>query len=246
MRDWEASLYGERIAKIYDYWFRGVSDTDATVEFLAARAGNGPVLELGIGTGRVALPLVGRGLDVCGIEISTSMIEELKGKPYGDQISVIVGNFSDVEAEGPFALVFVAVNTFINLVTQDEQVRCFRNVAARLREDGVFVVDTWVPEIAASNQSQAMSTRWIEADNVGFRAERRNPTQQTIMAQDIVVTEKGIRLYPNHTRYVWPSEMDLMARLAGLQLRERWGGWEEQPFVGESERQIAVYARATP
>jgi len=244
MREWEASLYGEKIAGVYDHWFKGVSDTDATVECLANLAGGGPVLELGIGTGRIGLPLAARGLEVHGIEISPAMVEELKDKPGNEKVSVTIGDFADVGVEGPFALIFVAANTFTGLATQDDQVRCFANAAARLQDDGVFVVDTWVSEMAASNQSSAMSTRFVRADDVGFRAEKRDPIKQTITTQDIVVSEQGIRLYPNLSRYVWPSELDLMARLAGLTLRSRWGGWAGQPFTGGSARHVAVYARS--
>lgn len=245
MREWEASLYGEKIASVYDHWFKGVSDTDATVDRLAELAAGGRVLELGIGTGRISLPLAARGLEVHGIEISPAMVEGLRAKPDNEKVSVTMGDFADVGVDGPFALIFAAVNTFTGLATQDDQVRCFVNAAARLHRDGMFVVDTWVSEAAASNQSSAVSTRWVRAENVGFRAETRDPVKQTIMTQDIVVSEKGIQLYPNLSRYVWPSELDLMGRIAGLTLRSRWGGWAGQPFTGGSARQVAVYSRST-
>ena len=243
MDDYDASTYGERIAEVYDER-HGYLD-DGGVELLAELARGGRALELGIGTGRVALPLSARGVEVHGIDASPAMIEKLRAKPGGEVINVTVGDFADVAAEGEFSLVYVVFNTFFALLSQDEQVRCFRNVAARLTDGGLFLVEVFVPDLSLYYRGHMFRTFNIQADSLSLQVASLDPVAQTATGQQIFITERGVRLYPVKLRFAWPSELDLMARLAGLRLRERWGGWRREPFTARSEKHVSVYERAT-
>lgn len=247
MDEYEASTYGDRIAAIYDELIEGKFDTEGAVSFLAELAGAGPVLELGIGTGRVALPLAERGLEMHGIDASEAMVERLRAKPGGDRVTITLKDFADVDVEGAFSLVFVVFNTLFALATQDDQVRCFGAVAQRLTPDGVFVLEAFVPDLARFGRyHQRVEAGDLSLDRVRLEVARHDPVNQHIEGQHVVISEKETRLYPVHLRYVWPSELDLMARLAGLRLRERWGSWRRDPFTGSSERHISVYGRSQP
>ena len=243
MTDYDAATYGEQIADIYDARYGGRLDTDATVAFLAELAAGGAVLELGIGTGRVALPLAERGVEIHGIDASEAMVVRLRAKPGGADIPVTIGDFAEVGVEGQFSLVFVVFNTFFALLTQDDQVRCFRNVAAHLAEGGRFVVEAFVPNLARFVRDQNCEVVRADADGVDLDVARHDRVQQRITAQHVVIGGDGIRLYPVRLRYAWPSELDLMARLAGLRLRERWGGWRREPFSASSTQHVSVYER---
>jgi SAM-dependent methyltransferase len=244
MDRYEASTYGDRIAPIYDEMIEGKFDTDGAVSFLAELAGTGPVLELGVGTGRVAIPLAERGLEVHGIDTSEAMVERLRAKPGGDRIAVTVKDFAGVDVEGSFSVVFVVFNTIFALLTQDEQVRCFRGVADHLTPDGVFVIEAFVPDLARFGRyQQRVDAGDLSIDEVRLEVARHDPMNQRIDGQHVVISEEGIRFYPVRLRYAWPSELDLMARLAGLRLRERWGSWRRDPFADSSERHISVYGR---
>ena len=242
MDDYDASTYGERVADIYDeqHGYLEGSETD----LLAELARGGRVLELGVGTGRVALPLAARGLEVHGIDASPAMIERLRAKPGGEAVIVHAGDFADVGADGTFSLVYVVFNTFFALLSQDEQVRCFRNVAERLADGGVFLVEAFVPNPSIYVGGQAVRAVNITTDVVNLHAARHDLATQTVFGQQIIIDERGVRLYPIKLRYAWPSELDLMARLAGLRLRERWGGWRREPFTARSEKHVSVYERA--
>jgi SAM-dependent methyltransferase len=245
MDQYEASTYGDRIAAIYDELIEGKFDTEGAVSFLAELAGTGPVLELGIGTGRVALPLAERGLEVQGIDASEAMVERLRAKPGGDRIAITLKDFVDIDVEGSFSLVFVVFNTIFALLTQDDQVRCFRNVAGHLTPDGVFVIEAFVPDLARFDRyQQRVEAGDLSLDEVRLEVARHDPVNQRIVGQHVVISEKDTRLYPVRLRYAWPSELDLMARLAGLRLRERWGSWRRDPFAESSERHISVYGRS--
>ncbi|MDQ4029538.1 MAG: class I SAM-dependent methyltransferase, partial [Actinomycetota bacterium] len=219
-------------------------DPAPAVEALAALAGAGPALELAIGTGRVALPLAERGVQVHGIDVSEAMVERLRAKPGGDRIPVTIGDFADVAVVGRFSLVFVAFNTFFALASQQDQVRCFRNVAARLAEGGVFALEGFVPDVARFQRHQSVSAPRVELDVVMLDVSRHDPVAQRIDAQHVVINPAGIRLQPVHLRYAWPAELDLMAQLAGMRLRERWGDWERGPFTADSGRHVSVYELA--
>jgi SAM-dependent methyltransferase len=241
---YDVSTYGQRIAGVYDDWPGLPRSTDRAVEFLAAQAGDGPILELGIGTGRLALPLVERGFTVHGIDASPAMVARLRAKPGAERLRVAVGDFADIAIDGRFSLIFVAFNTFFALLSQDDQLRCFAGVAERLTDQGVFLIEAFVPDLGRFTQGQRVGVFEVRTDAVYLETSLHDPITQRIRSQQVVISEDGIRLYPVEVRYAWPSELDLMARLAGLRLRRRFGGWSREPFVASSPAHISVYERA--
>ncbi len=243
MKHYEPGLsFGEDAAAIYDHAGRG--DEVATVAFLEQLARGGPALELAIGTGRIALPLAARGVHVDGIDISPAMVARLRAKPGGDQISVTMGDFADVPVQGTYRLIFVVFNTLFNLLTQDDQVRCFENVAAHLTDDGSFVVEAQVPTfLTRLRDDQYVDAEGIGVDEVRLDVGRYDPVTQILDESHVHLSREGVRLYPIVTRYAWPSEIDLMARIAGLRLRDRWAGWDREPFNSTSSRHVSVYGR---
>ena len=243
MKDYAASTYGERIAEFYDEWYSEL-DSEAVVEFLAELAGPGPVLELGIGTGRVALPLLARGIGVQGIDASQAMVDKLRAKPAGSGIPVTIGDLADVDVAGKFSLVFVAFNTFFCLLTQEDQLRCFANVAARLARGGVFALEAFVPDLSRFDRNQRVAVEKLESDAVRLETSVHDPVGQQVETRHVVITEKQTAFYPLKIRYAWPSELDLMARLAGLRLRDRWAGWRREPFDASSRTHVSVYELA--
>lgn len=243
MDDYEASTYGERVAEVYDEWHSYLGE--GGVELLAELAGGGRALELGVGTGRVAIPLAARGVETHGIDASPAMVARLRAKPGGERVVVTIGDFADVDAPGEFALVYVVFNTFFALLTQDEQARCFRNVAERLSAGGVFLVEVFVPDLSLYDKGQTVRAASVTTDAVNIHAARLDPVAQTVTGQQIVFGAGGVRLYPVKLRFAWPSELDLMARLAGLRLRERRGGWLREPFDARSQKHVSIYERET-
>jgi SAM-dependent methyltransferase len=238
------STYGDRIAEFYDAWFHPPTDTQAAVDFLADLAMSGPALELAIGTGRIALPLAAKGVEVHGIDASEAMVAKLREKPGGTDVPVTMGDFADVGVEGRFRLIFLVFNTLWALLTQEDQVRCVRNVAEHLTDDGVFVVEAFIPDPARFDRDQRFQTRKVETDRVFLDASTHDAEHQRVSAQIVVLEDGGgIRMFPVEIRYVWPSELDLMAQLAGLRLRERWGGWNREPFA-HAVWHVSVYERA--
>lgn len=220
------------------------ADTTATVSFLEQWAGGGPALELAIGTGRVALPLAARGVRVDGVDFSPAMVARLRAKPGGDQLAVTMGNFAEVPVAGAYRLIYLVFNTLFNLLTQDEQVRCFENVAAHLTEDGVFVVEANVPyNLMGARDNQYVDAEAIEVDEVTLDVGRYDPVKQWLVESHITLSPAGVKVSPIITRYAWPAELDLMARFAGLRLRERWSGWSRESFTGESRNHVSVYGR---
>jgi SAM-dependent methyltransferase len=237
-----ASTYGDHLADVYDEWFG--SYEDAAIDTLAELAGAGPALELGVGTGRIALPLAARGVEVRGIDAAPAMVSKLRARPGGDSIAVSMGNFADVDAEGKFSLVFVVYNTFFALPTQEEQVRCFRNVAAHLPAGGAFLIEAFVPDVARFSAGQSVRAFTVTSERVSLQVAQHYPVEQQMMTQYIVFINNQVRLYPVKVRYAWPSELDLMAQLAGLKLRHRWGNWSREEFNSRSEKHISVYERS--
>jgi SAM-dependent methyltransferase len=234
--------FGEDEAKEYLGVLRG--DEEAAVAFLAQLAGEGPALELAIGAGRIALPLARRGVHVEGIDISQAMIDQLRLQEGGKEIPVRIGNFADVDVEGAYRLIYVVWNTLFNLLTQDEQVRCFQNVAAHLTEDGCFVVETLTPAfLYRLQEDQYVQAEAIEVDEVRLDTLRHEAATQMIEESHVTLTSGGIRLNPVVQRYAWPSELDLMAQIAGLRLKGRWGGWNKEPFTSKSSLHVSVYGR---
>jgi SAM-dependent methyltransferase len=243
--EYDASTYGERIAEVYDHWHTVPKNADAVVALLAGLAGRGPALELGIGTGRIALPLAQRGFEVHGIDASPAMVAKLRAKPGGDRIPVAIADFAAVPVEGRFALVFVVFNTFFGLLTQADQLGCFEAVARHLTDDGRFLIEAFVPDLSRFDRGQRVSALSVGADAVGLEASVHDPVAQRVTSQHVVMSKEGVQLYPVQLRYAWPSELDLMARLAGLRLRDRWGGWSREPFSAVSPSHVSVYERTT-
>lgn len=239
MELYREDTYGERIAGVYDDWYADVDD--ATLATLLALAQGGRALELGIGTGRVALPLQQRGIEVHGIDASPAMVSKLRAKPGGENLPVTFGNFADVAVDGYYDLVFVLFNTFFSLLTQEEQIRCFQNVARHLRPAGVFLIEAFAPDLNRFQGRQAVRAAHVGVDVVRLDISQIDPVGQQIMGQQVVLGEGGVRLYPVKLRYVWPAEFDLMARLAGMQLRRRWSSWEKAAFSQASGKHISVY-----
>jgi SAM-dependent methyltransferase len=245
MEGYDETTYGERIADVYDEWYgeSDLLDTDHAVELLAGLAGPGPVLELAVGTGRIALPLSGRGIEVHGIDASEAMVAKLREKPGGDAISVTMGNFADLGVEGSYSLVYLVFNTLFALDSQDEQVRCFENVAAHLAEGGVFVIDAFVPD-PARFRDRRPTVNTVGVDKVQLDLTILDEKEQKSESTHVVITSEGVRLYPVHIRWAYPAELDLMARIAGLRLRDRWQNWKQEPFTAESKHHVSVYERA--
>ena len=234
--------FGEEAAAIYDDAPRG--DEAETVAFLERLAGDGPALELAIGTGRIALPLAARGVRVDGIDIAPAMIARLRDKPGGDDIAITMGDFSEVPVNGVYRLIYVVYNTLFNLLTQDEQVRCFQNVAAHLTDDGVFVVEAFVPTfLTRLRDDQYVDAESIAVDEVWLDVGRHDPVRQRLVESHVSLSAKGVQVFPIVCRYAWPSELDLMARIAGLRLADRWEGWKGEEFASTSKRHVSVYAR---
>ena len=243
MRNFDpAKSFGPRVASQYDDHLRG--DEAETVDFLARQARGGSVLELAIGTGRIGLPLAQRGLRLSGIEISEAMVAQLRRKPGGIEIPVTIGDFAAVPVEGEFSLIFVVYNTIYNLLTQDDQVRCFENVAKHLTGEGVFVIEAGMPtDYVCTRNKQYVDAERVEVDEVTLDVARFDIATQILDESHIRISEQGITLSPIVTRYIWPSEMDLMARIAGLRLHARFGGWLGEPFDSSSQRHVSVYGR---
>ena len=243
MKDYEPILsFGEADAATYDDSSRG--DEDETVAFLERLARGGPALELAIGTGRIALPLAARGIQVDGVDFSSAMVAKLRAKPGGDQIAVTIGDFADVPVSGAYQLIYVVYNTLFNLLTQDDQVRCFENVAAHLADDGLFVVEAFVPTyLMRLRDDQYVDAERIDVGEVRLDVGRHDPVAQILDESHVVLSSAGVRLAPIVARYAWPSELDLMARIAGLRLEHRWSGWEHEPFTAVSRRHVSVYGR---
>ena len=219
-------------------------DEAAAVAFLAQQAHGGPALELAIGTGRIALPLAAQGIRVDGVNIAPAMVVELRAQAGGEALAVTLGDFADVPVEGHYALIYIVWNTFFNLLTQEDQVRCFANVATHLADDGVFVIETYVPAFLYRLQNnQYVEAEAVEVDAVRLDVLRHDPVTQVIEESHVTLGAAGMRFNPVVQRYAWPSELDLMAGMAGMRLRERWGGWNREPFTGESTLHVSVYGR---
>ena len=234
--------FGEDVAETYRDVQRG--DEIAAVAFLEQLAGRGPALELAIGTGRIALPLAARGIRVDGIDISPAMVAQLRAKPGGEEIAVTVGDFADVPVPGTYRLIFVVWNTLFNLLTQEDQVRCFENVTGHLADDGSFVVEALVPAfLYRLRNDQHVDAEAILVDEVRFDVLRHDMATQMIEESHVSLSPAGVRLNPVVQRYAWPSELDLMARIAGLHLKHRWGGWKREPFNSTSSIHVSVYGR---
>jgi SAM-dependent methyltransferase len=242
--DYGPATYGDRIAGIYDQWVDEVgigAGTDDAVAFIAELARKGPALELGIGTGRIAIPLVERGVEVHGVDASEEMVAKLREKTGGSGIPVTMGDFAGVPVEGDYPLIYIPFNTFFGLLTQEDQVRCFRSAAAHLTPDGAFLLEAFVPDLSRFDRGQRVDSTHLDSDRVEINVARHQPASQTVVSAHVMFTESGTRIYPVRLRYAWPTELDLMAQLAGMRLRERWGGWNREPFTDASVKHVSIY-----
>jgi SAM-dependent methyltransferase len=251
---YDASTYGERWADVYDDWYDDPAEVADTVAFVADLAGPpgraGALLELGVGTGRLALPLAARGYDVRGVDASAAMVARLRAKPGGGDLAVVVGDMADVPVpggDGPVeavAGVLVATNTFFALVTDGAQRRCLRRVHEVLVPGGWLVVAAFVPsERIRDGRADSVGVRSLGVDRVVLTADRFDAASQTISGQFIDISERGIRLRPVHVRYLWPDQLDERAAEAGLVLAERFSSWRRDPFDDRSAAHVSVYRR---
>lgn len=243
MNFYSDETYGERVAGVYDDWYSEVDPH--SISLLAELAGTGRALELGIGTGRIALPLASKGVNVSGIDAAPSMIERLKAKKGSDRINVQQGSFADVAIDGQFDLVYVVFNTFFALDSQEEQVRCFRNVVSRLTNKGCFVIEAFVPDLKRFTGGQVNWATKVTEERVELDTGQVDSVAQRVVSQKVVITDGNVRLYPIQIRYAWPAEIDLMAQLAGMRLRERWSNWQRTPFESDSGKHISIYELAS-
>lgn len=242
MRDFDPmASFGPDVAARYDDVLRG--DEPETIALLQELAGAGPVLELAIGTGRIGLPLAATGIRVDGVEQSSAMIERLRAKPGGDAVRVEQGDMTDVDMGQHYRLVLVVFNTVYNLLTQDDQVRLFENAARHLDEDGVFLVEAAMPGPQYRLEPQYVDAERVELGRVVLDVGRYDPVTQLLDEVHVTLGAEGVRLSPIVTRFAWPSELDLMARIAGLRLHHRWGGWQREPFTAASTRHVSVWGR---
>ncbi|MFI7045732.1 class I SAM-dependent DNA methyltransferase [Streptosporangium sandarakinum] len=242
VQEFDPSAYGRAAADVYDEVVTHLP-TEPAVDRLQELAEGRAVLEFGVGTGRLALPLAARGLTVAGIDGSAEMTAVLRAKPGGDRVPVTLGDFSTTRVDGEFGLVVLACNTIYALPSQDAQVDCFRNAAAHLVPGGRFVVEAWVPDVGAFRHGTALRLVSLREDEVVAEAARLSPADQMMYTTKIVLTSGGVRLLPANHRYAWPAELDLMARLAGMRLEHRWSDWRAAPFTGDSRGHVSVYRR---
>lgn len=223
--------YGEHIADIYDERYPTIAN--GMVDRLTRLSHDGRVLELGIGTGRVAIPLHRRGIDISGVDASPSMVARLREKG-GHEIEVRMGDMADLDGLGPFRLVYVVFNTFFGLLTQQDQIRCFESVASVLEPHGHFVMEAFVPDVTRFDRNQRLAVTSIEGtDHIELDAARYDPGTQTVVGRHVIIEGGAIRTIPVNIRFAYPAELDLMAQLAGLTLVDRSGGWRGEPFTGE-------------
>jgi SAM-dependent methyltransferase len=237
--------FGPDVAERFDERYAYQADPDVVdpvVELLTDLAGSGRALELGIGTGRIALPLARRGVRVHGIDLSESMVAKLREKPGGDQIDVTLGDFASTRVEGTFAVVYLVVNTIMNLTTQDEQVACFRNAAAHLEQGGCFVIEVEVPGLRRLPPGETFQPFDVSANHLGF--DEYDVARQGLVSHHYWIEEGSVEVLSPPFRYVWPSELDLMAQLAGMTLRERWSSWTREPFTSESTKHVSVWEKS--
>lgn len=217
-------------------------DEEENVAFLARLAAGRPVCELAIGTGRIAVPLAATGLDVCGIDQSAAMLDQLRARPGGSRVRVMQGDMTTDAPEGSFGLVYLGYNTIGNVLTQEGQVAVFRNAASRLTDDGVFVIESATPWQTMAKR-QFVDAEYVANDEVVLDVNTFDPATQLLSENHVTISADGIRLGPIAQRLTTPAELDLMAELAGLVLVERWGGWLGEPFTGDSVRHVSVWGR---
>jgi hypothetical protein len=237
--------FDEGVAATYDDSTAAMSTPEAVdpvVRFLAALAGSGRALELGIGTGRIAVPLAVHGVPVHGIELSRAMAARIAGKPGGDSVGVTIGDFATATVDGTFSLAFVVFNTIMNLTTQEAQVACFRNVSAHLEPGGYFVIEVEVPGLQRLAPGQVIQDFRVSEERWGL--DEYDVVNQGVTSHHFRFRDGEVRRTSIPFRYAWPAELDLMAQIAGMELRERWDGWTREPFTAESRQHVSVWQKA--
>ena len=239
----DPAFYGDRWAAVYDD-HHGHMDPGRAVEFLAGQAGDGRVLELAVGTGRVALPLAARGISVEGVDASVAMVERLRAKPGGESVPVTIGDMAEVPVNGRFRLVYLVANTLFGLLSQERQAECFGNAARVLEPGGTFVIECFVPDVTRFDRDQRVQARSVTGDSAVIEVSRHDRARQRVTTQVITLDALGMQLRPVVIRYSWPSELDLMAGQAGLRLAERYADWDRRPFTSASSGHVSVYRRA--
>ena len=235
--------FGERVAARYDddAEIFDPAVVDPVVDLLVELAGNGRALELGIGTGRIALPLAQRGVPVHGIELSKAMAARLRAKPGGEDIGVTIGDFATTTVNGPFSVAYLVFNTIMNLTTQDGQVACFRNVAAHLEPGGCFVIEVGVPGLQRLPPGETIHAFHVSESRWGL--DEYDVARQGLTSHHFRIVDGRLERLSIPFRYAWPSELDLMAQLAGMRLRDRWGGWKREPFTSDSRKHVSVWEK---
>jgi SAM-dependent methyltransferase len=238
--------FDERVASRYDESSAEMFDpavVDPVVDFVAELAGGGRALELGIGTGRIALPLARRGVPVHGIELSQAMVARLRSKPGGEEIGVTIGDFATTSVGETFSVAYLVFNTIMNLTTQAAQVACFRNVASHLEPEGCFVIEVGVPELQRLPPGETIRAFHVSESRWSF--DEIDVASQALTSHHFEVVDGRLERFSVPFRYVWPAELDLMAELAGMRLRERWGGWKREPFTSDSRKHVSVWEKPT-
>jgi SAM-dependent methyltransferase len=241
MTDYDPAAYGARIADEYDEIYEEAFDTEGAVACVAELAARGALLELGVGTGRLALPLRERGIEVHGVDASPDMLQRLAAKPGGADMAVTVGDFAQVSVPGEFSLVLLAVHTIFALPSQDAQVRCFENAARHLGPGGRFVVEAWLPDLTQFAHGPSVRPRAVGGQRVALVVAEHDPVGQRMTTTQVHLSDRGVRLHPANHRYAWPAELDLMARLAGFGLEHRWEDWRRRRFTATSSAHVSVY-----
>ncbi len=237
-------FFDEALAARYDDSVRDMFDpaaVDPAVDMLVELTGDGAALEFGVGTGRIALPLACRGVHVHGIELSQAMVDRLRSKLGGDDIGVTIGDFATTPVEGSFALVYLVFNTIMNLTTQAAQAQCFRNAAAHLDPGGCFLIETNVPDLQRLPPGETVRAFHVTEAKWGF--DEYDVATQRLVSHHFELVEGRVERISIPFRYVWPSELDLMAELAGMRLRHRWGDWDRMPFSSDSRKHISVWEK---
>jgi SAM-dependent methyltransferase len=236
--------FGQEVAARYDERHAGLATAevvDPIVGAIAELAGDGAALEFGIGTGRIALPLAARGVSVSGIDLSEAMVARLRAKPGGVTIGVTIGDFATAKVEGAFSLVYLVANTIMNLTTQDEQVACFENASRHLQPGGRFLIEVTVPGWQRLPPGERFQPFDVRTGHVGF--DEIDVVTQASVSHHYWIEDGRVEVFSPPFRYVWPAELDLMARLAGMSLSERWGGWKHEPFTAASAKHVSVWVK---
>jgi SAM-dependent methyltransferase len=239
--DYDPRLYGARWAELYDEWHAGMMDDEGAVATLAELAGDGPILEFGVGTGRLAVPLAARGLDVTGVDISEEMLAQLRQKP--ERVTAVLGDMTTVALDRRFSLALIAFSSIFVLATQQDQVKLFRNAAAHLTPGGRFVLETYAVGATSGEGNSRLRVARLDNDRLVLSAGLLDPVTSFYNGAWVVIEPSGVKFYPVQGRNVPHHELDLMAELAGLELENRWGDWKGSPFTAQSRLHISIYRK---